>query len=116
MGRLQTSIDPRDFAALLKEGFSPQAEQALAGLVRVEMSQLILEDRALLPAERERGIELRPVPDGDGQVVSDLDELRDLPGIRTDAEHAAEALGDDFKPLVRRALGHLAPGSAPNPI
>ncbi len=111
MGRLQTSIESRDFAALLKEGFSPRAEQALAGLVRVELSQLILEDRALLPAERERGIELRPMPDGDGQVVSDLDELRDLPGVRADAEHAAEALDEDFKPLVRRALGHLARGA-----
>jgi len=111
MGRLQTSIEPRDFAALLKEGFSPRAEQALAGVVRAELSQLILEDRALLPAERERGIALRPMPEGDGQVVSDLDELRDLPGVRADAEHAAEALGSDFTPAVRRALGHLARGA-----
>ncbi len=111
MGRLQTSIEPRDFAALLKEGFSPQAERALAGLVRAELSQLILEDRALLPAERERGIALRPMPEGDGQVVSDLDELRDLPAVRADVEHAAEGLDGDFKPAVRRALGHLARGA-----
>ena len=111
MGRLQTSIDPQDFASLLKEGFSPQAEQALAGLVRTELSQLILEDRALLPAERERGISLRPMPEGDGRIVSDLDELRDLSAVRTDVEHAAEGLEGDFKPPVRRALGHLARGA-----
>ncbi len=111
MGRLQTSIDPRDFASLLKEGFSPQAEQALAGLVRAELSQLILEDRALLPAERERGISLRPIPEGEGQTVSDLDELRDLSAVRADVEHAAEGLAVDFKPPLRRALGHLARGA-----
>jgi len=111
MGRLQTSIDPRDFASLLKEGFSQPAEQALAGLVRTELSQLILEDRTLLPAERDRGIALRPMPEGEGQVVSNLDELRDLPEVRADAERAAEALAVDFKPAVRRALGHLARGA-----
>jgi putative nucleotidyltransferase with HDIG domain len=113
IGRLQTSIEPRDFAALVKEGFSLQAETALAGLVRGELSQPVLEDRFLLPADRERGISVHPQPDGEGegQVITDLDALRDLPAARADVERAADDLSDDFKPGVKRALGHLARGA-----
>lgn len=111
MGRLQTFIDPRDFAALRAEGFSQASETALQTLVRAQLSQSIVEDRALLPAERERGIFIRESSAGGGEVITDLDSLRDLPSARAEVERAADALPEGLSVPVRRALGRLARGA-----
>lgn len=113
VSKLQTMIEPRDFEALLKEGFSPVAEQAERDLVSREMARMLLGDRGLLGNDRVRGIFVRPLPEGTpgAEAITDLDAIRDLAAARADVERAAMDVPGDLGPAVRRALGRMARGA-----
>ncbi|MHB1843407.1 MAG: HDIG domain-containing metalloprotein, partial [Deltaproteobacteria bacterium] len=112
VSKLQTPVETRDLEALLKEGFSAEAEQAVLDLVGREMTRMLVGDRELLVAER-RGVFVRPLPEGapGGEVVTDLDSIKDLAAARGDVERAALDLPFDAPNAVRRALAHLAQGA-----
>ena len=119
VAKLQASVDPRDFEILAREGFSPDAERMVLDLVAREMAvrpdvaRLLVSDRDLLGNDRERGIFVRPLPGGapGGEVVTDLDSIRDLAAARVDLERAAFDLPGTFTPAVRRALARLSRGA-----
>ncbi len=111
IGRLQTSLDPKDFLALVDDGFSARTEQVLTELVQRELSQLIVEDRALLPVDKTRGILVRPLAEGLGESVSELEALRDLSAARVEVERLAEAGNESLRPSLRHAVAHVARGA-----
>ncbi|MHB8420979.1 MAG: HD family phosphohydrolase, partial [Myxococcales bacterium] len=119
VAKLQTPIEPRDFELLEKEGFSAQAEQAELELVAKEMSagqdapRPLVSDRELLGTDRQLGIFVRPLPEGSpgGDVVTDLDSVRDLAAARADVARAAMDLHPELPLPVRRALARVARGA-----
>jgi putative nucleotidyltransferase with HDIG domain len=113
MARLQTAVDPKDFASLVQEGFTTAAEQAVRELVGSEMSRMLVADRELLSGERERSVMVRPLPEGapGGELVADIGGIPDLAAARADADRWALDLPGNWPLPVRKALGHLARGA-----
>jgi len=110
--RLQLWVDDPEFAALSEIRFANPAEEELLALARRGLDGLVVEDRALLAADREHGVRVRDVRAGEirgERAVQDLDRLRDVAGARKDLERAAEALPDK-SPRLRSALAEV--GSA----
>ncbi len=117
VAKLQTPIEAHDFELLVKEGFSEKAEQVELELVAREMGQEaprpLVGDRELLGTDHQLGIFIRPLPEGTpgGEVVTDLDSVRDLAAARADVERAAVDLHPELPLPARRALAHLARGA-----
>ncbi len=119
VAQLQTAVEPRDFETLAREGFSPEAEQAELDLVgrqmavRPDVPRLLVSDREWLGTDRDLGIFVRPLPEGTpgGEVVTDLESIRDLAAARADVERSAMDLPGGFSASVRRALARLARGA-----
>ena len=107
--RLQLWLDDPDFAALAQARFAAPVEEEVVGLLRRGLDGLVVEDRALLAADRERGLRVREVRAGEirgEHAVEDLDELRDLAGVRSDLERGAAA--EAAQPArLRSAIGSL---------
>ncbi len=112
VSKLQAPVESRDFESLVRIGFSAAAEQAELDLVGREMARMLVGERELLVTD-ERGIFVRPLPEGSpgGEVVTDLDSIRDLAAARADVERAAFDLQGDLPLQARRSLARLAQGA-----
>ncbi len=107
--RLQLWVDDPDFAALSEARFAASLEEELVDLLRRGQDGLVVEDRALLAADRERGLRVREVRAGEirgERAVEGLDELRDLPGARADLERRAAGAPSQAARL-RTAVGSV---------
>ena len=107
--RLQLWADDPDFTALVEARFAEPLEDELVALARRGQDGLVVEDRALLAADRERGVRVREVRAGEirgERAVEDLNELRDLAGAALDLRRAAAAL-PGRSPRLRAALAGI---------
>jgi putative nucleotidyltransferase with HDIG domain len=94
VSRLQVLVRDEDLAALGQARFSEPVEQALVSLARRGLEGMVVEDLALLAAERERGFVVRTLRDGSQQgerVVTDLALVRDVATAAGEVERAAAA-------------------------
>ncbi len=108
--RLQLWIDDPSFAALSEARFDEATEEKLLRLTRAGLAVPVVEDRALLVADRERGIRVRDVRGGTARgerLVQDLGGLSDLPAARAAVEREAGAL-PATAPRLRTALAAVA--------
>jgi hypothetical protein len=111
VARLQRVVREDDLAALASARFSEAVERELAGLVQGGLDGMVVEDAALLAADRERGVVVRTVRGGEIQgerVLSDLAQVRDLATARREVARAAGARLDREPPGVRAAIQRLA--------
>jgi hypothetical protein len=93
--RLQLWAEDPDFAALVEGRFAESLEDELVALARRGQDGLVVEDRALLAADRERGVRVREVRAGEirgERAVEDLNQLRDLASAGDDLRRRAAAL------------------------
>jgi putative nucleotidyltransferase with HDIG domain len=111
---LQAVIDDDEYLELARAGFDVSLERAAARLAGLAAAGFTVEERALLAADRERGISVRtlpgplsggpygtPLPE---QRVRDIDRIRDLAQARAEVEKLAAAQIGDLQPPVRRAV------------
>jgi putative nucleotidyltransferase with HDIG domain len=108
--RLQLGVDDASFAALSDVRFDEGTEGKLVALTRVGLKVPVVEDRALLAADRERGIRVRDVRGGavrGERTVRDLDGVTDLAAARAGVERAAAGLVE-ISPRLRVALAGVA--------
>jgi putative nucleotidyltransferase with HDIG domain len=111
VSRLQSVVADEDFAALEEARFSEQAEQLLVSLVTQGLAGKVVEDRKLLPADRERGLVSREMRGGTPQgehVVVDLALIRDLEQARQDVARAGAGLPFSLPRRLRAALMRVA--------
>ncbi|HET8724453.1 MAG TPA: HDIG domain-containing protein [Anaeromyxobacteraceae bacterium] len=95
--RLQLWLDDATFAALAEARFGEATEERLIAILRRGLSSPVVEDRALLAADRERGIRVREVRAGavrSEHLLRDLDGLSDLAAARESLARDAAALPD----------------------
>jgi putative nucleotidyltransferase with HDIG domain len=104
--RLQLWVDDPSFSALAEVRFDEPTQERIVTLVKGALTGLVVEDRSLLAADRERGIRVRDVRAGEirgERSLRDLDGLRDLAGARADlAREAAASAGSS--PRLRSAM------------
>ncbi len=108
---LQTVVSDEDFSALAATGFSEQVEQRLVELVREGLSGLVVQDRKLLAAERQRGIVVREERGGIIRAeypVAARAIVHALPQARDAVARAGAALQLRGGPALRAALTRLA--------
>ncbi len=108
---LQAVVSNEDFAALAAAGFSEQVEQRLVELVREGLSGLVVQDRQLLAAERQRGIVVREERGGTIRAeypVAALAVIHDLAQAREAVARAGAAAPLRGSPALRAALTRLA--------
>ncbi len=108
---LQSVVSDEDFAALGAAGFSEEVEQRLVELVRQGLSGLVVQDRQLLAAEKQRGIVVREERSGTIQgefPVAALGVVHDLAQAREAVARAGAALPRKMAPALRAALTRLA--------
>ncbi|HET8538608.1 MAG TPA: HDIG domain-containing protein [Anaeromyxobacter sp.] len=111
VSRLQLVVRDDDLAALAGARFSETVERDLAGLVQEGLAGMVVEDEALLAADRERGIVVRTVREGEVQgerVLTDLTRVRGLERARREVAAAARARLDRETGPVRAAVERLA--------
>ena len=107
--RLQLWAEDADFAALVEARFAEPLEDELVTLARRGQDGLVVEDRALLAADRERGVRVREVRAGEirgERAVVNLNELRDLASAGDDLRRAASAL-PGRNPRLKAALAGI---------
>jgi putative nucleotidyltransferase with HDIG domain len=105
VSRLQVIVRDEDLAALGQARFSEAVEQTLVSLARRGLDGMVVEDLALVAAERERGFAVRTLRDGaplGERVVSDLALVRDVGTAAGEVERAA-ALRLEREPAPLRA-------------
>ncbi len=111
VARLQVVVREDDLAALGAARFSEPVERELAGLARKGLTGMVVQDEALLAADRERGFVVRTVSDGAPQgerVVSDLALVRALAMARDEVVRAAEVRLEREPPALQAAVRRLA--------
>ena len=109
VSRIQVVVRDDDLAALSAAHFSEAVERELSGLAQKGLGGMVVEDEALLAADRERGFVVRTFREGVLQgerVLADPALVRGLAAARLDVARAAEALPLD-RP-VRAAVQRLA--------
>jgi hypothetical protein len=108
--RLQLWVDDPAFSAFSEARFSEAVEERLQELTRRGLAVPVVEDRALLASDRERGIRVRDVQGGSVRAersVRDLDGLADLAQVRASVAREAAAL-PGTPPRLRAAIGAVA--------
>lgn len=108
--RLQLWVDDPSFSALAEAGFGEVVEDGLLSLTQRGLAEPVVGDRALLAADRERGIRVRDVRGGvvrGERSVRDLDGLGDLPSARAVVDREAAQL-TGLPPRPRAALASVA--------
>ncbi len=111
VSRLQSVVGDEDFTALEEARFSDQAEQLVVSLITQGLAGKVIQDRKLLPADRERGLVSRDMHGGAPQgehVVVDLALIRDLDQARQDVARAGAGLPLSVPRRLRTALAHVA--------
>jgi hypothetical protein len=110
VARLQVVVREDDLAALGAGRFSEAVERELAGLARKGLTGMVVEDEALLAADRERGFVVRTVSEGaprGERVVADLALVRALATARDEVASAAEVRLDRESAALRAAVLRL---------
>jgi hypothetical protein len=111
VARLQVVVGEDDFTTLGAARFSAAVEQELAALARKGLTGMVVEDAALLAADRERGFVVRTVSEGaprGERVVSDLALVRDLATARDEVARAADVRLEREPAALRAAVSRLA--------
>jgi putative nucleotidyltransferase with HDIG domain len=111
VARLQVLVREDDFAALAQGQFSPALEAELVALAQKGLTGMVVEDQALLAADRGRGLVVRTVRDGAVQgerPLTDLAPVRDLPTAREEVSRAGDARLEREPAAVRAAVLRLA--------
>ncbi|HEX9052382.1 MAG TPA: HDIG domain-containing protein [Anaeromyxobacter sp.] len=111
VSRLQLVVRDEDLAALAAARFSEPVERDLAGLVQEGLSGMVVEDEALLAADRERGILVRTVRQGEVQgerVLTDLARVRGLERARREVAATARVRLEREPGALRAAVERLA--------
>jgi hypothetical protein len=103
---LQAVIEPADMDALARLRFSAEVERLAARIATDATGRMIVQDRALLAAERMRGITARRVPGNDERTV-DAADVPDLVSVSTEVDRLTAELGADLAPEARRAVAGL---------
>ena len=109
--RLGAPVRDEDLEALVRARFSPEAESQVVALAARALSGLVVEDRARLGGEAERGIVVRNLRGGIAQgehAVHDLAILRDVAAAREDVTRAAEGLPARWPSALRAAVARVA--------
>jgi len=114
---LQAVIDDRDYLELGSARFDETVETAAVRLAALFKNDYIVEQRALIAAERERGIALRnvsalgpglgAVPGMNDDRVRDIDRIRDLFQVRAEIDRVAPEQLAEQDPQLRRAVTDL---------
>jgi len=110
VARLQLLVRDEDFAALAAARFAEPVERELAGLAGLGLSGMVVGDRALLPAERQGGLDVRTFhgePTGE-RVVVDRSLIRTVAGAREELARAGAARLAALPPALRATLLSLA--------
>jgi putative nucleotidyltransferase with HDIG domain len=111
VSRLQVQVRDEDLATLASARFSVAVERELALLAQRGLSGLVVEDRKLLPTDRDHAFVVRTFRGGALQgerVVTDLALVRDLSTARDEVARTAGARLDGERPPVRAAVHRLA--------
>jgi putative nucleotidyltransferase with HDIG domain len=111
VARLQVLVRDEDLAALGQARFSEAVEQALVSLARRGLDGMVVEDLALVAAERERGFVVRTLRDGappGERVVTDLALVRDVATAAGEVERAAAVRLERDPASLRAAVARLA--------
>jgi len=111
VSRLQILVRDEDLAGLGQARFSDAAEQALVSLSRRGLDGMVVEDLALVAAERERGFVVRTLRDGAQQgerVVTDLALVRDVGTAAAEVESAAAVRLEREPAPLRTAVTRIA--------
>ncbi|HEY6099095.1 MAG TPA: HDIG domain-containing metalloprotein, partial [Anaeromyxobacter sp.] len=111
VARLQLVVRDDDLAALSAARFGEGVERELSGLAQKGLTGMVVEDEALLAADRARGFVVRTFREGvlhDERVLVDLALVRDVATARLEVARTAEArLGREPAPL-RAAVQRVA--------
>ncbi len=111
VARLQVLVRDDDLAALAAARFSESVERELSTLAQQGLTGMVVEDEALLAADRERGIVVRiarEVGPHDERLLVDPTRVRGLATARLEVARAAEELLARDPPALRAAVGRLA--------
>ena len=111
VARIQVLVRDEDLSALAAVRFSEEAERELSALAQKGLGGMVVEDEALLAAERERGLVVRTLREGvpqEERELADLATVRGLAAARYEVSRAAEALLEREPPPVRIALQRIA--------
>jgi putative nucleotidyltransferase with HDIG domain len=111
---MQAVVDDEEYLEIARGGFDPAVERAAQRLAGLAQAGFVVEESALLAADRERGIVVRTVagPPKAETAVRDIERIRDLARARSEVEKlAGDQLGElpsrsahAVAALVRRAL------------
>jgi putative nucleotidyltransferase with HDIG domain len=111
VARIQVVVRDEDLAALSAAHFSEPIERELIALAQRGLGGMVVEDAALLAADRERGFVVRTFREGllqSERVLASPAAVRDLATTRLDVSRAAEASLEGETPAVRAAVQRLA--------
>jgi len=111
LARLQVLVRDDDLAALSAARFTEVVERELAALAQKGLTGMVVEDEALLAADRERGFVVRTSREGvlqDQRVLVDLALVRGLATARLEVARAAEVRLEREPAALRAAVQRLA--------
>ena len=111
VARLQLLVREADFASLAVARFSEPVERELAALARKGLIELVVQDQALLPDDREAGFLVRTIRSGrlTGEgMLTDLALVRTVATARQEVAAAAGARLAGQPPALRATLLYLA--------
>ena len=114
---LQAVIDEDDYLELARAGFDASLERATDTLVQAANAGYVVAERALLAADRDRGIVVRslPAPPGSHGSVAperqlgreEIDRIRDLAQVRGDVDRIAQENLTQLVPALRHAVAQV---------
>ncbi len=111
VARLQVLVRDDDLAALAAARFSEAVERELSALAQKGLTGMVVEDEALLAADRERGFVVRTLREEglhDERILSDLAPVRSLATARLEVARAAEGLFEREPAALRAAVERVA--------
>jgi cyclic-di-AMP phosphodiesterase PgpH len=111
VARLQVVVRDEDLAALAGARFSEAVEREVSALAQRGLTGKIVEDEALLAADRERGFVVRTFREGAFQSerhLSDLALVRGVAAARAEVARAAEERLEREPAALRAAVTRLA--------
>jgi putative nucleotidyltransferase with HDIG domain len=111
VARLQVLVRDDDLAALAAAHFSEAVERELSALAQRGLTGMVVEDEALLAADRERGIVVRTFREGgphEERLLADPSLVRGLATARLEVTRAAEELLQREPAALRAAVLRLA--------
>jgi cyclic-di-AMP phosphodiesterase PgpH len=111
VARIQVVVRDEDLAALSAAHFSEAVEREMTALAQKGLAGMVVEDEALLAADRERGFVVRTFREGllqNERFLGSSAPVRDLATARLEVARAAEASLERESPALRAAVQRLA--------